>query len=299
MKAKAVHAAPILLILVFLLSFGSAFMPENIMGEGNDPYLVTSLVQLFILALPALIFCRLRGGGFIKRLRTKMFSTSHAAFLIFALLLMFFGSCGINFLMHYLFPMANVPVSHESEGFAGGLYLVLTMAVIPAFTEEFLFRGVILAEYESEGVPTAVFMSSVTFAMLHFNFARLPGYLFCGLILAMVVYATRSIFAAILVHMLNNTATLFFGDLVYRVVSSQGMVLFCIALVSFVLISAILTFSECERIYAGYGVLNTDSGYTGQRKKGLGITKLFQSIFTPFFLLLVIIYAIIGAVNLG
>ena len=234
----------------------------------------------------------------MKGLRIKMFSTSHAAFLVFALLFMFFGSCGINFLMHYLFPAANVPVSYESDGFAGGLYLVLTMAVIPAFTEEFLFRGVIIAEYQSEGVPTAVFMSSVTFAMLHFNFARFPGYLFCGLVLAMVIYATRSIFAAILIHILNNTATLFFGDLVYRVVSSQGMVLFCFALVSFILISAILTFSECERIYTGYGVLNEDSSYTGTRKKGLGTARLFQSMLTPLFMLLVIIFVIIGAITL-
>lgn len=298
MKAKAVHAVPLLLIFVFILSFGSGFIPKSIIGEGNDPYLVTSLIQLFVLALPALIFCRLRGGGFLKRLRIKMFNASHSAFLLFALLFMFFGSCGINFLMHYLFPAANVPISYESDGFAGGLYLVLTMAVIPAITEEFLFRGVVLAEYESEGVPAAVFMSAVTFAMIHFNFARLPAHLFCGLVLVMVVYTTRSLFAAILVHMLNNTATLFFGDLVYRVVSSQGMVLFCFILVSLILLFAILTFSECERIYSGYGVLNKDSSYTGKRKKGLGTTKLMQSVFTPFFLLLIIIYAIIGAVNL-
>lgn len=302
MKAKAIHAAPILLLFVFLCNFGSSFIPDSITGTGNDPYIVASLIQLFILAIPALIFCRLRGGGYMKKLRFKMFRSSHAALILFSVMLMFFGSCGLNFLMYTIFPDANIAVGYDSSaGFAGGLYLVLTMAVIPAITEEFLFRGVIVAEYESEGVPAAVIISSLTFAMLHFSFVKLPAYLFCGFILVMVLYATRSIFAAMIVHMLNNTATIFFGDLVYRVVSSQGIVLFCFILVSVILLSAILAFSECERIYAGYGILNADSsytGHTGKRRKEHGAIGIFQSMFTPLFTVLVILYIIIAAISI-
>ena len=185
MKAKAVLAAPILLLLVFLCNFGSRFIPDTIIGAETDPYIAASLIQLFILAIPALIFCRLRGGGYMKKMRFRMFRSGHTALILFAVMLMFFGSCGINYLMHTLFPNANIASGYDSsDGFAGGLYLVLTMAIIPAITEEFLFRGVIIAEYEQEGVPAAVLVSSLTFAMLHFSFARLPAYLFCGFILA-------------------------------------------------------------------------------------------------------------------
>ncbi|MBE6708218.1 MAG: CPBP family intramembrane metalloprotease [Ruminococcaceae bacterium] len=299
MKAKAVIAAPILLLVIFLCNFGSSFIPPEIIGTENDPYIVASLIQLFILVIPTLIFCRLRGGKYMKRLRFKGFRSGHTAFMFFALLLMFFGSCGINYLMHILFPDANVSSGYDNaDGFAGGLYLVLTMAVIPAITEEFLFRGVILAEYETEGVPSAVLLSSITFAMLHFSFAKLPAYIFCGLILAVVLYTTRSIFAAMLVHMLNNTATIFFGDLIFRAVSSQGVVLFCLILVLFILLSAILMFGECERIYASYGVLNEDSSYTGKRKKGRGMAGIIHSIFAPIFMLLVILYIVIAAIGI-
>lgn len=299
MKAKAIHAAPALLIVVFLLNFGTALIPDSVLGMDSDPYIVTSLLQIFILALPAVIFCRLRGGGYMKKLRLRMFNTSHAAFMLFALMLMFFGSSGINFLMYTLFPEADAAVSYNDlGGVTGGLYLVLTMAVIPAVTEEFLFRGVIIAEYETKGVPAAVFMSSLTFAMLHSSFARLPVYLFCGFVLAMVLYTTRSLFAAMLVHMLNNTATLFFGDLIYRVVSRQGIVLFCFVLVCLTLLSAVFMFGESEKIYTGYGVLNKNSSYTGQRKKGSGTAGLFQSIFTPLFTALAVLYIIIAAVKI-
>ncbi len=299
MKAKAIHAAPALLIAVFLCSFASTLIPADVIGADTDPYIATSLLQLFVLALPAIIFCRLRGGDYMKRLRLRMFSIGHIGFLIFALLFMFFGSSGINYLMHSLFPEAGAAVTYEtSGGFAGGLYLVLTMAVIPAITEEFLFRGVIISEYENMGVPAAVFMSSLTFAMLHFNFARLAVYIFCGMVLALVVYTTRSVLAAILVHMLNNIATLFFGDIIYKVVTNQGIVLFCFILVAVILLAAIMMFGECEKIYAEYSAKNIDSSYTGKRKKGAGVSGIFYSMFTPLFTVLAVLYIIIAAVKL-
>ena len=297
MKLKAIHAAPALLLIIFLLSFGLSLVPDSVTGMDSDPYISASMIQLLLLALPAVIFCRLRGGGYMKKLRLRMFSTNHAAFMLSALLFMFFGSSGISYLMHTLFPEAAAPVSYEDYGgFTGGLYLVLTMAVIPAVTEEFLFRGVILAEYETKGVPAAVFMSSITFAMLHFNFAGLPVYMFCGLVLAIVLYTTRSLFAAMLVHFLNNTATIFFGDMIYKVVSRQGIVLFCFVLVMLILLSAVFMFGECQRIYARYGVLNADSTYAGKRKRGAGTAGLFQSIFTPLFTALAVLYIIIAAI---
>lgn len=299
MKAKAIHAAPLLLIVVFLCSFGTSLIPASAIGTDTDPYIATSLLQLFVLALPAVVFCRLRGGKYMKKLRIRMFGANHIGFLLFALLFMFFGSSGINYFMYSLFPDAYAESAYEiSGGLAGGLYLILTMAVIPAVTEEFLFRSVIIAEYESSGVPAAVFMSSLTFAMLHFNFAKLPVYIFCGLVLTLVLYATRSVFAAMTVHMLNNIATLFFGNLVYKVVTGQGIIMFYFMLITLIILSAIMMFGECEKIYAEYGILNKDSSYAGSHKKGAGISGIFYSIFTPTFTILAVIYIIIAATKL-
>lgn len=299
MKVKAIHAAPALLIAVFLFSFLSTLIPASRLGTDTDPYIVTSLIQIMVLALPAVIFCRLRGGSYVRKLRLRMFSVSHLAFMLFALIFMFLGSCGINYLMFTFFPETNGAISYEvSGGFAGGLYLVLTMAVIPAITEEFLFRGVIIAEYENYGVPAAVLLSSLTFAMLHFNFARLPVYIFCGIVLAIVLYTTKSVFAAMLVHMLNNTATLFFGNLIYKVVTYQGVVLFCFMLVALILLSAVMMFGECEKIYDDYRVRNADSSYTGPRKKGNGTAGIFYSVFCPLFTVLAVLYIVLAAVKL-
>jgi membrane protease YdiL (CAAX protease family) len=89
------------------------------------------------------------------------------------------------------------------------LYLALAFAVFPAITEEFTFRGVILAEYESCGVGAAVFFSAFYFAMLHFDIALFPVYFAGGLILALSAYVTRSILAPIVIHTANNLFALF------------------------------------------------------------------------------------------
>ncbi len=299
MKIDAVHASPVLLLVVFICSLILNLIPESMLGTGGEVYIVTALLQLFIIALPTVIFLRLRGGDYTKKLRLRLPSPGHAAFMIFALMLMFFGSSGINYLMYNLFPDSTAGTTYNTTGgFSGGLYLILTMGVIPAITEEFLFRGVIVAEYESRGVPAAVVMSSLTFAMLHFSLIRLPVYLFCGLVLAVVLYTTRSLFAAMLVHMASNTATVFFGDLVYRVVSSQGVTLFVISLTAIILLSAILMLGQCEKIYTGYGVLNVDSSYTGKRRPKRGILGIFGSLSAPLFLLLVIVYIIAAVVGM-
>ena len=56
------------------------------------------------------------------------------------------------------------------------LYLIVAFAVLPAVTEEYLFRGIVAAEYEKYGIGVAVMMSAVTFAMSHFSLERFPDF---------------------------------------------------------------------------------------------------------------------------
>lgn len=247
-----------------------------------------------------MIFCRLRGKGYMKRLRLSGVRVSHIGYMIFSLGFLFFGSSGINYLMYTVFPSTSSEFSAVSSsyiGFSGGLYLVFAAAFVPAITEEFLFRGVILAEYEEVGVPAAVLMSSLTFAMLHSSFARLPSYIFCGLVLTMVLYTTRSVTCSMIVHMANNTLSVFFGDFVYKVVSRQGVALFCFTLASLIFVFGVLMFGESERIYAHYAAIRADSSYAEKVKKGHALSGIAQSIVSPPFTALAVLYIIITAVK--
>ena len=76
------------------------------------------------------------------------------------------------------------------------LYLVLAYAALPALCEEFVYRGILCNEFERGGVSRGIILSSLFFAMLHFNLSNFPIFFFCGAVLALTMYSSRSVFAA-------------------------------------------------------------------------------------------------------
>ncbi|MBQ8909353.1 MAG: CPBP family intramembrane metalloprotease [Clostridia bacterium] len=85
------------------------------------------------------------------------------------------------------------------------IYCIFTLAVVPAFVEELLFRGVIFnglrERFSSVG---AVLISAGLFALAHKNLQQLIFQAIFGAILAIVVLRTGSIFASMIVHFVNN-----------------------------------------------------------------------------------------------
>lgn len=300
MKIKGVFAAPFLMIVVLAL-FGTASLlqTDNPAVVGN-PYLTLTVVQLIVYALPALFFCRMRGKGYTPRLRLRFFAPGQLFLLVFALLAMLSGSALLNLLMVSLFPEGDF--SGASAAAVSGdvfqmLYVILALCILPALLEEFLFRGIMTAEYESVSVPCAVCMSSLLFAMMHLSFVRLPAYFFSGIILALTMYATRSVFASMVVHAANNVAALWLERYFYTAAAETGdsgillvFVLLCVLFLSLILFAA-----SAQRIYTNYGVNNTPSPYVHKRKRGdTGAVEAFTA---PPFLLLVVLFIIFTAVS--
>ncbi len=97
------------------------------------------------------------------------------------------------------------------------LWLLLLVAVVPALSEEVLFRGVVLSGLRG-AVPTfwAILGVGLVFGLFHLSpqtaFRFLPT-AWMGILLAWVVVVTRSLPLAIFLHFLNNGAILTLGAL--------------------------------------------------------------------------------------
>lgn len=299
MKVKPTVAAPILVTAVLVLTLIFSVVPGSALGLDENPYLSTVIVQLVIFMLPSLFFCTFRGNNYSSGLRLRLPSLSCILIMICALLCMICGSCVIEYFMSIFFPEAmSATAMAGNAGFAmnsgifDGLYLVLAFAVLPAATEEFLFRGVVLTEYSSTGLFCSVIMSSLTFAMCHLSLARLPVYFFCGIILCIVTYATRSVIAAMTVHAVYNIFVLFCEEYILHLAEKQNIsaVLFVIIVAGLGLLSASFMSFEASALYKGYAFENVPSDYvpTGKKKQG----ALVKAVFSPAFLLLVLVYII-------
>ncbi|MCQ2491513.1 MAG: CPBP family intramembrane metalloprotease [Lachnospiraceae bacterium] len=89
-----------------------------------------------------------------------------------------------------------------------GLFLsVLSMALAPAFMEEFVFRGVYYQGIKSDPKIKAILLSALCFGLMHMNFNQFFYAFFLGICMALMVEATGSLLASMLVHFTFNTTS--------------------------------------------------------------------------------------------
>lgn len=84
------------------------------------------------------------------------------------------------------------------------VFLHLSLALVPAFCEEFLFRGLICARLLPYGKTVAVVGSAVLFGLMHGNLGQLFYTTVAGIMLGWCFVETRSIWPGVIAHMLNN-----------------------------------------------------------------------------------------------
>ena len=299
-KFKETMLTPVLLLAVFGLVLGVNYLPADLKGMDENPYLSVIVVQLLTYAVPCVFYTTMRGSELRPGLRLKGFSPSSMLYLLHSAVFMVCGVLLISMIMYTVFPESFEASSlPEYAAFAmnqrvfDGLYLVMAFAVLPALTEEFLFRGIIIGEYESHGAGVAVVFSALVFAMSHFSIVRFPVYFFSGIMLALVLYATRSLMASILIHILNNAAVLLCEKYVLHIVDRQNvsLVLFVLIAGAVAVISGMLMCWEAQGIYRAYAEENVESPQAaGSRGNIFG--RIADVFFSPTFLVVVILFVV-------
>lgn len=81
---------------------------------------------------------------------------------------------------------------------------IIAVSVVPAVTEEFLYRGCVMGRLREFGDGFALITSALLFGIMHGNFTQAPFAFVVGLATGWAVIYTDSIFPAMLIHGLNN-----------------------------------------------------------------------------------------------
>lgn len=98
------------------------------------------------------------------------------------------------------FEMIQSGVAEMSLGTA-----VFYLAVVPAFCEELLFRGLLLSGLSAAARKwTAIIASGVMFGVFHFILFRFPVTTALGIVLALLCFNSRSILPGMIAHVLHN-----------------------------------------------------------------------------------------------
>lgn len=82
---------------------------------------------------------------------------------------------------------------------------VLCVAILPAFCEEFLHRGVLMrGMFNSVSVKHALIISSICFGLMHLNIVQVFYAAILGVLIGFVSIVAKSIWPAIIIHFVNN-----------------------------------------------------------------------------------------------
>lgn len=213
-------------------------------------YTASALPYFLALAVPALVFLCIQRQPWDDLLlfRRGKLSTS---------LLFVVAGVGLCLLANY--PASLIGMLEESFGFdpsisygpisadpaVMALYFV-DIAVVPALSEELMFRGVLLGSLRRYGDGFAVAGSAILFGLWHGNFTQFAFAFLCGLVMGLAVIKCRTLWVSILIHFLNNgiscglsLAGLFYDaaaiDSLYAILMPVILVLALLALILLVL----------------------------------------------------------------
>ena len=287
-RTEILHPTVLVLATYVMLLF-SKIIDITLVNRENE-YFSVVILQMMIFILPGALWCMFSGEKYMSTLRLKAFKPRHLILIISATVVMAMGGLLISMLVGGLenlsnnFSLYDTFVSKSKGTVPSKIYLVMAYAVLPAIGEEFIYRGILCSEYEKGGVTRAVVFSSLFFALLDFNLRNLPVYIFSGIILALVLYATKSLFGAILVHFLYNIFGIFgqsYMSNLYRITSSPK--LFVILAVVLFLVAGIVFCSEAARLYKNYLYKSPNAEYRQPVIKNPAIKRksYFDVIKTP------------------
>ena len=185
-RIKSTFSAPLLVLAVYALLIASRYINVSVLQTKDNLYLSLIILQVLIFVLPGIFYCRLRGYSIPQKLRFKFLSPSKIWFVLSCFGVLIFGGTLLNTAVFYIFGSESQYSLYNTFAPSGEMslrnvtYIILAFAVLPALTEEFMFRGIVLSEYSDYGVSTAILMSGIMFAMVHFNLNQFLIYFYCG-----------------------------------------------------------------------------------------------------------------------
>lgn len=252
-KRAVSNSATVLVLIIYALLLLSRLIDAAFLSRESQ-YLSIILLQLMIFPIPAYLYVRLKPGNYVKALRFGKIKLAHLFLLLSASLMLITGCtllgmlCGMmtaqpSFTLYDTFASVN-------DGTVGAtIRLILAYGLLPAFCEELVFRGILCAEHEKHGILYAATVSALFFAFLHFDLTALPVYLFSGLLLALVMYVTRSSIAAMIVHLCYNLFGIFVQAGLSGYCKSTGSIgLLVVLLIALLLLSSAFFCGEVARI---------------------------------------------------
>jgi len=169
----------------------------------------------------------------------------------------------------------------------GTILYIINMTLLPAFLEEFAFRGILMQSFRRFGDSFALLVSSILFSLVHISPISMPHAFIMGLVIGYFVLFTGSLHTGMVIHFVYNLLAVIISQL-YLLEPPFDVMLFHIIQAAFA-ISGIIAMIWLSKSYQNMFSLKNSSTINRSNQK---LRCFFLNL--PFFLFMITILIQIG-----
>lgn len=202
-RAKSVNR---LFLVLIVISIVSPFLFGRFLGGLN--FYQSSAVSEALFLVPAFFYVLLTGGECLNDLQLQIPRISVLILVVVLSWLLLPLMTWLN-LFSMLFSANRVAGSLAGLGNTSFWRNLFYVAVLPAVSEEFMFRGIFFHGFRPAGILKGALVSGLCFGLLHMNINQFVYAFVLGVIFALLVEAAGSVTASMIPHFIINCTSVF------------------------------------------------------------------------------------------
>lgn len=132
--------------------------------------------------------------------------------------------------------------------------MIIHSALMPAFVEEFAFRGILMQPLRAWGDWFAITVSAVLFGLMHANMTQVPFAVIAGVALGFATVVTGSLWTGICIHFLNNLASVVYAVLLASPYNGYAWIFSSGITYSSIIVGAVAVFLYVSKNPSGFNL---------------------------------------------
>lgn len=153
--------------------------------------------------LPAVLYFSVTRENYKEVLSLNKISLSNVILIVIMAILIQPIANFVSYITSYLFTNTASEAMNSISDVPFWFFLLIS-AILPAIFEEVVFRGIILSGVRSAGVLKSALISGLFFGIIHLNPHQFIYAFLIGIVFALFVIYTKSIYSSILAHFIIN-----------------------------------------------------------------------------------------------
>lgn len=208
--AFGIVALSLLGALIIGVALVSLFTELLLNFDSTNISLISMLISTMLIGVPVIIYLRFNGLSIRNRLRINRISINTILSIIIISIGFIIIVDELDRIVYKLFGqpeyLQELVEQLQITSIFNGFFIILTTVLVAPFVEEMLFRGYLqkVLEESWKDITKAILVTSMFFALVHFNPYWIVQIYLLGLVLGYLTWRTNSIIPGIILHGLNN-----------------------------------------------------------------------------------------------